>query len=132
MNTESNAPCGPAGRMATMLAACLWAATAGAGVTQKLIPSPTPHAVAGAGAVAREFPFAWRSPPPTGCPFPTSKVVTGVVFTGRYRVYTRADTWYPSWASDGAMYSPWTDGRARNRTQHVDHGPREDHRRRSA
>jgi hypothetical protein len=24
--------------------------------------------------------------------------------------YTRADTWYPSWAADGNMYSPWTDG----------------------
>ena len=24
--------------------------------------------------------------------------------------YTKANTWYPSWASDGDQYSPWTDG----------------------
>ena len=26
-------------------------------------------------------------------------------------IYTGADTWYPSWAADGNLYSPWTDGR---------------------
>lgn len=31
-------------------------------------------------------------------------------FTGRNTSYTNADTWYPSWASDGNMYSPFTDG----------------------
>lgn len=31
-------------------------------------------------------------------------------FTGKYANYTNADTWYPSWASDDNMYSPWTDG----------------------
>jgi hypothetical protein len=25
-------------------------------------------------------------------------------------VYTRADTWYPTWAADDNLYSPWTDG----------------------
>jgi hypothetical protein len=25
-------------------------------------------------------------------------------------MYTHADTWYPSWASDDNLYSPWTDG----------------------
>ncbi|MEM1013402.1 MAG: hypothetical protein AAGI46_14420 [Planctomycetota bacterium] len=35
---------------------------------------------------------------------------TGVEFTGLYANYTRADTWYPTWASDGHLYSPWTDG----------------------
>ena len=29
----------------------------------------------------------------------------GVSHVGGY-----GDTWYPSWASDGNMYSPWTDG----------------------
>lgn len=52
----------------------------------------------------------WPSEPPTGCPFPMSGSVTGIEFTGRHSEYTNADTWYPSWASDGALYSPWTDG----------------------
>ena len=29
---------------------------------------------------------------------------------GRHAAYTGADTWYPSWASDDILYSPWTDG----------------------
>ena len=33
-----------------------------------------------------------------------------VQFTGRFANYTKADTWYPSWSSDGNLYSPWTDG----------------------
>jgi hypothetical protein len=44
------------------------------------------------------------------CPYPQSKDITGVVFTGRYAAYTHADTWFPSWATDGNMYSPFTDG----------------------
>ena len=52
----------------------------------------------------------WPSTPPTDCPFEKSKRLTGVVFTGRHRVYTTADTWYPSWSTDGHLYSPWTDG----------------------
>lgn len=47
---------------------------------------------------------------PAGCPFGRSKVIERLVFTGRYANYTKADTWYPSWASDGNLYSPWTDG----------------------
>lgn len=35
---------------------------------------------------------------------------SGVQFSGRYANYTRADTWYPCWAADGNLYSPWTDG----------------------
>jgi hypothetical protein len=37
-------------------------------------------------------------------------MLLGVRFTGRQAAYTNADTWYPSWASDDALYSPWTDG----------------------
>jgi hypothetical protein len=33
-----------------------------------------------------------------------------VTFTGRHAEYTNADTWYPSWAADDHLYSPWTDG----------------------
>lgn len=53
---------------------------------------------------------AWPSHPPTNCPFSPLKRITGLAFTGRHAEYANADTWYPSWASDDKLYSPWTDG----------------------
>ncbi len=53
----------------------------------------------------------WPSTPPADCPFPPSKDFAGIAFTGRHAEYVNADTWYPSWASDGNLYSPWTDGK---------------------
>lgn len=47
---------------------------------------------------------------PSDTPFERSRDIGGIAFTGRYANYTTADTWYPSWASDGNLYSPWTDG----------------------
>jgi hypothetical protein len=47
--------------------------------------------------------YVWPSQPPPGMPFEAST-------TGRHAQYAHADTWYPSWASDGNLYSPWTDG----------------------
>ncbi len=52
----------------------------------------------------------WPSTPPANCPFALSTEITGIEFTGRHAEYTHADTWYPSWAADGNLYSPWTDG----------------------
>ncbi|RMG63466.1 MAG: DUF4185 domain-containing protein [Chloroflexi bacterium] len=52
----------------------------------------------------------WPSTPPSDCPFPPSEQFDGLIFTGRHAEYTHADTWYPSWASDDNLYSPWTDG----------------------
>lgn len=52
----------------------------------------------------------WPSAPPIDCPFASSAEITGIEFTGRHAEYTQADTWYPSWAADGNLYSPWTDG----------------------
>ena len=69
------------------------------GVIQRLVPAPSGG------------PTFQASAPPKDCPFPQSKLFAGIVFTGRYKNYTTADTWYPSWASDGNLYSPWTDGR---------------------
>ncbi len=43
-------------------------------------------------------------------PVPYSDQIADIGFTGRYATYEHADTWYPSWASDGNLYSPWTDG----------------------
>jgi hypothetical protein len=54
--------------------------------------------------------FIWKSEVPADCPFEPSKSLTGVRFTGRHSDYRVGDTFYPSWASDGNMYSPWTDG----------------------
>jgi hypothetical protein len=53
----------------------------------------------------------WRSEPPPDCPFKASESFSGVEFSGRNANYTGADTWYPSWAADGNMYSTWTDGK---------------------
>ena len=54
--------------------------------------------------------YYWPSQPPAGCPFKPSTELTGLGFTGRHAEYTNADTWYPTWASDGDLYSPFTDG----------------------
>jgi hypothetical protein len=54
--------------------------------------------------------FAWPSEPPSSCPFEQSKSFGGLCFTGNFANYTQADTWYPSWSSDGNLYSPYTDG----------------------
>lgn len=52
----------------------------------------------------------WSSPIPEDCPFERSTTLTGIYFTGRHSDYQCGDTFYPSWASDGNLYSPWTDG----------------------
>jgi hypothetical protein len=52
----------------------------------------------------------WKSEVPEGCPFEPSRDIAAVAFTGNHVAYTDADTWYPSWAPDGNMYSGWTDG----------------------
>ena len=54
--------------------------------------------------------LVWASPVPEDCPFKKSTSLTGLCFTGRHSDYHCGDTWYPSWASDGNLYSPWTDG----------------------
>lgn len=52
----------------------------------------------------------WTDLAPADCPFTKSDRLVGVEFTGRHAEYTHADTWYPSWASDGHLYSGFTDG----------------------
>ncbi len=47
---------------------------------------------------------------PADCPFPRSESLAGLFFTGRHSDYHCGDTIYPSWASDGNLYTPWTDG----------------------
>jgi hypothetical protein len=55
-------------------------------------------------------PFVWKSEPPEDIPFQQSHELEGIRFLGRCSDYSAGDTWYPSWASDDALYSPWTDG----------------------
>jgi hypothetical protein len=61
-------------------------------------------------AVSSPRPKVWLSQPPTNCPFSKSREIVDVAFTGIYGDYHAGDTWYPCWASDGNLYSPWTDG----------------------
>ncbi|MGB8477699.1 MAG: hypothetical protein WCE63_02525 [Acidobacteriaceae bacterium] len=53
----------------------------------------------------------WPSEPPPGIPFATSTELAGIEFTGRCAHYGDADTWFPTWASNGNLYSSWTDGK---------------------
>ena len=55
-------------------------------------------------------PSLWPSEPTEDIPFKQSKELVGILFTGVHSDYRIADTWYPSWASDDNLYSPWTDG----------------------
>jgi hypothetical protein len=58
-------------------------------------------------------PLVWPSTPPADIPFAKSDLLKGIRFTGRHKEYTEftdADTWFPSWAEDGEMYSPFEDG----------------------
>ncbi len=55
-------------------------------------------------------PFVWPSQPPENCPFKQSKEFVGIRFLGLKSGFHYGDTWYPTWASDDNLYSPWTDG----------------------
>jgi len=54
--------------------------------------------------------FVWKSAIADDCPFERSQTLIGIFFTGRHSDYHCGDTFYPCWASDGNLYSPWTDG----------------------
>ncbi len=55
-------------------------------------------------------PFIWPSETPRDCPFPQSKEFNAIKFLGIKSGYHYGDTWFPSWASNDTLYSPWTDG----------------------
>lgn len=69
-----------------------------------------PENLNGQVSVPPEAGFAWDSLIPADCPFPRSETLAGVFFTGRHSDYHCGDTIYPAWASDGNLYTPWTDG----------------------
>src|SRR5512137_3011821 len=60
--------------------------------------------------VVKFEPFTWTSKPPADCPFEPSRELTGIRFLGVKSGFRYGDTWYPSWAADDKLYSPWTDG----------------------
>jgi hypothetical protein len=55
-------------------------------------------------------PFTWPDQTPASCPFDHSKQLKGIAFLGYHTDFYFADTWYPTWASDDKLYSPYTDG----------------------
>jgi hypothetical protein len=55
-------------------------------------------------------PYDWPDDPPGDYAGQQSTDIARISFTGRSANYTGADTWYPSWAPDGELYSTWTDG----------------------
>jgi hypothetical protein len=69
-------------------------------------------------------PQIWKSEPPQDSPFEPSRDIRGIAFTHKFAAYTDADTWYPSWASDGNMYSGWTDGEIGEESCHSSGGAR--------
>lgn len=62
-------------------------------------------------------PFIWPSEIPEDCPFDQSKAFNQIKFMGVKSGYRYGDTWYPTWASNDTLYSPWTDG---NTTKRLD------------
>ena len=56
-------------------------------------------------------PFVWKSEVPSSSPFMLSKEINGIKFLGIKSGFLVADTWYPTWAEDDNLYSPFTDGR---------------------
>jgi len=60
--------------------------------------------------IERFDPFVWKSEIPSGCPFRQSTDFSQIRFLGVKSGFHVGDTFYPSWADDDLMYSPWTDG----------------------
>lgn len=54
--------------------------------------------------------FIWESSTPKDCPLENSSEFGAIEFTGNYKYYPAGDTWYPTWADNDTLYSPWTDG----------------------
>ena len=57
--------------------------------------------------------IAWPNAPPSAIPYPPSADLAGFQYLNGANAVppgVKADTWYPSWAVNGKMYSSWTDG----------------------
>ena len=65
-------------------------------------------------------PFVWPSELPDNCPFKQSEEFNGIKFLGIKSGYHYGDTWYPTWASNDTLYSPWTDGKTKRLDGYTD------------
>ncbi len=65
-------------------------------------------------------PFVWPSQIPDDCPFSQSETFSAIKFLGIKSGFHYGDTWYPSWASNDTMYSPWTDGKTKRLDGYTD------------
>ena len=54
--------------------------------------------------------FVWPSEKPSDCPFEQSDAFQQIRFLGVKSGFNYGDTFYPTWADDDLLYSPWTDG----------------------
>ena len=54
--------------------------------------------------------FVWKSETPLDCPFRQSGDFSQIRFLGVKSGFHYGDTFYPTWADDDLLYSPWTDG----------------------
>jgi hypothetical protein len=70
--------------------------------------------------VLKYEPFIWPSEIPEDCPFEQSKAFNAVKFLGIKSGYRYGDTWYPTWASNDTLYSPWTDGKTKRLDGYTD------------
>jgi hypothetical protein len=65
-------------------------------------------------------PFVWPSQIPSDCPFSLSERYNAIKFLGIKSGFHYGDTWYPSWASNDTLYSPWTDGKTKRLDGYTD------------
>jgi hypothetical protein len=65
-------------------------------------------------------PFTWTNAIPESCPFQRSKAFTDIRFLGVKSGFRYGDTWYPTWAENDILYSPWTDGKTKRLDGYTD------------
>ena len=70
--------------------------------------------------ILRFDPLTWPSEIPEGCPFERSKTFNAIRFLGVKSGFRYGDTWYPSWAENDILYSPWTDGKTKRLDGYTD------------
>ncbi len=70
--------------------------------------------------ILRFEPFVWPSEVPADCPFKQSGAFNAIKFLGLKSGYHYGDTWYPTWASNDTLYSPWTDGKTKRLDGYTD------------
>ncbi|MFM7181221.1 MAG: hypothetical protein ACKO2G_07135 [Verrucomicrobiales bacterium] len=58
-------------------------------------------------------PFTWPNAIPEDCPFAGTEAFTDIRFLGIKSGFRYGDTWYPTWAENDTLYSPWTDGKTK-------------------